>query len=114
MNYGCKGKLPHAYEIEFDNPQVQAEKCSICGDEIKFQKDSQGRIDNLAYLKAHLREFCQPTGPTAKLYYILYAPELYEPNRHLWSLDLCTTSPCIHDKRVAMRDITKKGTNANA
>lgn len=76
--YRCKGGLPCDLRIRNDedgNPldfkRERFEQCIICGKKVKFNKYS-GREDNVAYLDAHPRDFCQRTGRYAKLYEQLY------------------------------------------
>jgi hypothetical protein len=118
----CKNKLPHDYKPLYENPAVKVELCAICDDKISFTKDRQGRVDNNKYLDAHIRNFAQPTGRTAKLYYSIYHPELYNENKHRWTLNVCTSftcntqGTCNHPavmRAVTIGDLGKKGTNAH-
>lgn len=49
----------------------------VCNDQsckrrLVTKKDRKGRIDNMAYLKAHISDTCQPTGATSKVFAQLY------------------------------------------
>ena len=121
MNCGCKAGLPHDYRPTNDGPTLLSETCVICGDRQKWNKDERGRVANKDYLEAHIRDFCQPTGPHAQLYYLLYAPELYNENKWKWTTFACLNDTCVKTNRCphgrvekhSRRDLTKQGTNAN-
>jgi hypothetical protein len=80
-------------------------------------------VDSKEYFEEHVRDFCQPNGKNAQLYYLLYHPELYEQNRWKWTLFICTKDECaksnwkhcLHgrEENDVRADITRKGTNAN-
>ena len=44
----------------------------MCGRKVIYRKTLAGRIDNTRYLNEHIRDFCQPTGPTHKVFAELY------------------------------------------
>lgn len=89
----CKGIL-HDFHVDKQNGElldykdVKIERCTICGKKIRWNKDSKGRVDNKEYLEAHLRDFLQRTGPTAKLFYSIYKPEEYEANKYKWMINV--------------------------
>ena len=64
----CKGSWLHRYELVEEHPNYAKEVCGICGKSVFF-KICNGRIDNLAYIKYHLR---QVLIPQHKLYYHEY------------------------------------------
>ena len=47
----------------------------ICGKTFRWNKGYRGRIANIEYLKAHLRNFAQKFGATARIYNKIYKPE---------------------------------------
>lgn len=119
-NYGCPRSIAHDIETIFQDSTVIEECCKLCGKEFKWNKDYQGRVNNADYLEAHVRDFCQPYGKTAQLFYLLYHPELYEANRHLWTISICLndecnrTGRCKHGKPkqdALTPNIKNKGTN---
>jgi hypothetical protein len=115
MKFDCKDNQPHSYQLLFDGLDIQVEQCDICNKKIRFNKDKRGRVDNKQYLEAHIRELCQPHGRTAKIYYRIYHPELYEQNKHIWTLNICDCKDvCIHHrtkKQAYIGDLRRKGTN---
>ncbi len=74
MRYDCRFGLPHDLKIIHENPQVKWEVCQICNRKFRWNKGYKSRIDNIAYLKAHARNFCQRTGKTKQLYKKIYQP----------------------------------------
>lgn len=93
MTNRCKGGEPHDYQTRTDEhgnlldfADCKWEICVRCGDKIRWQKDGQGRVDNVAYLEAHIRNFCQPWGATRKTFIKLYHPQM---NR----IRICLTCP---------------------
>lgn len=121
-NYGCLGGLPHDYKPLEEYAEAKKELCSICGHKVTWKKDKQGRVDNVKYLEAHARNFAQPTGPTAEIYYACWHPDIYDQNKHLWTHIVCLddecnrTGVCRHgsgEKAAVVPDITKKGTNGD-
>lgn len=75
MRYDCRFGLPHDFIIIHENPQVKWEVCKICNKKIKWNKGYKSRIDNKNYLKMHVRQFAQKTGPTKQIYNKLYNPD---------------------------------------
>jgi len=74
MSFPCpKGKY-HAFEQSYDLPSEIIEFCNLCGLRMSYRKVN-GMIDNVKYLKDHVRDFCQPIGPTAKVYAEVYGHE---------------------------------------
>jgi len=74
-DFGCKGGMPHDLVVLHDFKKVKWEICQICGEKFRWQKVYKGRIDNKAYLRAHIRGFCQRNGPTRRTYMKVYQPE---------------------------------------
>lgn len=60
-----------AFKDVFEDTGGKVERCIFCGRRVFYRKRG-GSIDNLAYLKAHVRDFCQPAGPTKKVYEEIY------------------------------------------
>ena len=95
MNYGCNGGWPHEYETRknkdgavLDFANAKWEICIRCGRKIRWKKDSRGRVDNNAYLKAHIRNFCQPWGATRKTFIKIYHPQMNK-------IRLCLDAECV-------------------
>lgn len=72
LRYGCRHGLPHDFITLHENPQRKVEKCQLCGLRKKWNKGYKGRIDNIEYLKLHIRNFCQKFGATKRCYYKIY------------------------------------------
>jgi hypothetical protein len=89
----CRVGILHDYRVKkegnriLDFPRRKWEQCILCGEEIEWTKVN-GRTDNTKYLEAHLRDFLQREGPTAKLYYAIYKPDEYEQNREKWTIHI--------------------------
>lgn len=75
MRLGCRGGLPHDLMILHENPQVKWEVCVNCGKKYRWNKGYKGRIANIEYLKAHVRNFAQKFGVTKRIYNKVYHPE---------------------------------------
>lgn len=74
MRYDCRYGLPHDLMIIGENNVVKVEKCKLCRQTFRWKK-TNGRIDNVGYLKAHARNFAQRGGRTHQMYMKLYHPE---------------------------------------
>lgn len=77
MNYygtrfGCKFGQPHDMVRIGENPQQIWEKCRLCGKSFRWNKGYKGKIKNTEYLKAHVRQFAQPTGATKRVFMKIY------------------------------------------
>jgi hypothetical protein len=75
LRFGCRFGQPHDIKEIKDTLQVKWERCRICGKTFHWNKGYKGRINNVEYLKVHLRQFAQPTGPTKRAHIKLYQPE---------------------------------------
>lgn len=71
---GCLFGQPHKMKIIHENPQVKWERCEICGKKFRWNKGYKGRVNNVEYLKAHIRDFCQKFGATKRIYHKIYIP----------------------------------------
>lgn len=67
----CPKNKWHAYTDLFEDSGGKVEVCIWCGTKAIYRKNN-GKIDNRAYLKDHVRDFCQPTGPTADVFEEIY------------------------------------------
>lgn len=74
-DYGCKYGLPHDLSIVHENKGYKWEICKTCNTKYKWRKGHKGRIDNVLYLKAHVRNFAQKFGATKRVYHKIYKPE---------------------------------------
>jgi len=73
--FGCRWGLPHDMLRLGENPHQIWEKCKLCGKTFHWNKGYKGRVENEAYLKAHVREFAQEFGATKRVFKKLYNPE---------------------------------------
>ena len=61
------------FVVTISNDEVQVEVCQFCGKKVGYWKEKgTGRIDNAKYLRDHVRHFCQPFGPTRKIFEEIY------------------------------------------
>ena len=77
MNYRrgeCRHGGYHDLKILWENMQRKVEVCVLCNKKFRWNKGFRGRVDNVEYLRQHLRNFCQRTGPTKRAYYRIYDP----------------------------------------
>jgi len=75
LRLGCRFGQPHDFEAIKENAQFKVERCNICGQRRKWNKGYKGRIDNVNYLKDHVRSFAQKTGPTKRVFFKLNEPK---------------------------------------
>lgn len=61
----CRWKVLHS------DGEYQLEYCLYCKKTAHY-KTVNGRIDNTRYLRAHIRDFCQPFGSTSQIYRQIY------------------------------------------
>lgn len=61
----------HDFTTTFEDSTVVAQVCKICGEK-KGYKKIEGKIDNVAYLKDHARDFAQPGGASDKVFQRFY------------------------------------------
>ena len=73
---GCKNGMPHDLHITHQNDNVRCEVCWICNKRFRWGKGYKGRIQNEAYLRDHVRNYCQRNGATKRVYNRIYKPEL--------------------------------------
>ena len=73
---GCRTRgIPHDFTGIHETMRVKWEVCQICGKKMRWNKGYRGRMDNVEYLKAHVRNYCQKTGATKRVYNRIYNPE---------------------------------------
>lgn len=72
---GCLYGQPHNMRFIHNGKTAKWESCVICGRKFRWTKGSKGRIDNVEYLKAHVRQFAQRGGATKMIYNKLYKPK---------------------------------------
>jgi hypothetical protein len=75
-DFGCKYGQPHSLRIISQNDKAKWEVCDICGKKFRWNKRFKGRVENNEYLKAHVRNFCQKSGATKRIYHKIYKPEI--------------------------------------
>ena len=75
-NLGCRYRgIPHDFKLLHENPQVKWEVCQICGKKKRWNKGYKGRVQNVEYLKDHVRNFAQKFGATKRVYNKVYHKE---------------------------------------
>jgi len=67
----CKKNKFCGFNVIQDDAGAALEQCQFCGRKISYRKVN-GRIDNKKYLSEHVRDFCQPSGPTSKVFEQIY------------------------------------------
>lgn len=75
VRLGCRFGTAHQFELIKDTPGAKMENCIICGLRKRWVKGNKGRINNVEYLRMHVREFAQPTGSTKRVFMKLNHPE---------------------------------------
>ena len=74
-DFGCRVRgIPHDLVIKHESERVKWERCTLCGKKFRWNKRNK-RIDNVEYLKAHVRNFAQRWGATKRVYHKVYKPE---------------------------------------
>ena len=69
MTYPCKARKYHEYKLVQTFKGGQTERCGFCGDKMMVRMTPEGRlVEPKKYKEAHIREFCQATGPTARVF----------------------------------------------
>mgnify|MGYP001573560490 CR=1 FL=1 len=66
---------PHNMMHLSDTKVAKWERCLICGRKFRWTKGPRGRVNNVEYLKTHVRQFAQKGGATRRIYHKLYRPE---------------------------------------
>ena len=72
--FGCRFGLPHDFTTIKDTKTYKVERCKICNSRKKYNKGYHMRIDNASYLKDHVRNYAQETGPTKRVFAKIYKP----------------------------------------
>jgi len=72
--FGCRFGQPHDFVLIRDNKSFKVERCKICNIRRKYNKGYKARVDNVQYLKDHVRNYAQPTGSTKRVYNKTYQP----------------------------------------
>lgn len=73
---GCKYRgIPHDMQTIHDSIRLKWEVCRICNKKFRWNKGYRGRVQNIEYLKAHVRNFAQRNGATKAVYNRIYKPE---------------------------------------
>ena len=72
LRLGCLGGTVHDPVTLSDTPRQKIEKCKICSVRKNWLKGYKGRIDNVEYLKFHVRSFAQRNGTTKRVYAKIY------------------------------------------
>ncbi len=67
--------MPHDMKIIHETPVAKWEVCQRCNMKRRYNKGYKGRVDNVQYLKDHVRSFAQKNGPTRRVYKKVYQPE---------------------------------------
>jgi len=73
---GCRTRgIPHDLNILHETKAAKYEICQICNKKFRWNKRTKGRVHNVLYLKAHVRNFAQKFGATKRIYNKVYKPE---------------------------------------
>ena len=73
---GCRYRgIPHNLKTIYEDLRIIWERCLICQKKFRWNKGYRARINNIEYLKVHVRNFAQKTGPTKRIYQKVYNPE---------------------------------------
>jgi hypothetical protein len=62
----------HNYQVIRNTKDSVVEVCSECKKKLVTKIGLKGRIDNITYLKEHVRDTAQKTGSTAKIFKRFY------------------------------------------
>jgi hypothetical protein len=73
--FGCRWGQPHDFEQLYDCPSYKVERCKICHERKRWNKGWKGRVANVDYLIAHVRQYAQEGGATRRVFNKLYHPE---------------------------------------
>lgn len=73
--FGCRFGQPHDFTQIKDARSYKVERCTLCGKRVKTNKGYKGRVDNVKYLRDHLRNYAQQFGATKRVYNKLYEPQ---------------------------------------
>lgn len=72
---GCRFGQPHNMMLIKDGKNAKWERCVICNKKFRWNKGYKQRVHNTEYLKAHVRNYAQRTGPTKGVYNRIYKPQ---------------------------------------
>lgn len=72
--FGCRWGQPHDLQRLGENQGQIWERCNLCGKTFRWNKGYKGRIENIEYLRAHVRQYAQEFGSTKRVYMKLYSP----------------------------------------
>lgn len=65
---GCRGGNPHDPVLLKETKAYKIEKCRLCGIRKRWNLSFKGRVNNVEYLRFHVRSFAQPNGSTKRVY----------------------------------------------
>src|SRR3990167_9309752 len=71
----CRKNFLCDYELSRDLPDALIEICVNCGKKVIYNKGKDSRIDNVKYLRDHIRQTVQPFGKTRELFMKIYGEE---------------------------------------
>jgi len=66
--------MPHDPITLHETRQYKVERCKLCGIRKRFNKAFHGRVDNIEYLKFHVRAFAQRGGSTKRVWAKMHKP----------------------------------------
>lgn len=75
VRLGCRWGMPHDPIVLHETPQCKIERCKLCGIRKRFNKGFGGRIDNVEYLRFHVRSFAQKNGSTKRVWAKMHKPD---------------------------------------
>lgn len=70
--FGCRWGLPHDFVLVKETRAYKVERCRSCSIRKRWNKGYKERIDNVEYLKCHVRQFAQRFGSTKRVHAKLY------------------------------------------
>mgnify|MGYP007071641716 CR=1 FL=1 len=95
----------HNYFTILEGPGALKEACLNCGHRVIYNK-RDGKIDNAAYLRNHLRDTVQPgEGKTGKLYSQIYGEDAVKAHAR-WVKNR-KAKPKLEDVQAEARDMIK-------
>lgn len=84
-----------------EDESCQAERCHFCGKTALYRK-IDGKIDNVKYLRDHVRNFVQPFGASHGLFLHIYGSEGIK--RYKDAVSKKKTKPSVDDYRAEAWD----------
>lgn len=72
----CRVRKYCNWKVVLSNREVQKEVCRYCGKQALYKHEALlDPKENGRYIRAHIRDFCQPFGPSRGIYIDIYGME---------------------------------------